>query len=213
MSHRHPQPLLRSLAALVGATLILGCVPPRAAGQYNQDRAAPSSTLLRRLAEAVDAQRDNRAVWVVVQPQAPYDVRGLFHSQAEAAAVATALTGYAVFGPYANAPDSGVQTMMLTVDPCPGRHSSSSQCPDTTFGSSAAIRAMPVETVDSVVVTIYGQRAVPIHRTFGGGDVDALFFTLSAIDKFAIPYYSRLYGPAVAARMRSDYVRRLAQAR
>lgn len=210
MRHRHPHALLRLLGALLGVTLSVGAVPSCA---NSQDRAAPSSALLRRLAEAVDAQRDNRAVWVVVQPQAPYDVRGIFHSQAEAAAAATSLAGYAVYGPYVNPPDSGFQTMLLTVDPCPGRHGSSSQCPDTTIGGSSLIRAMPVESVDSVVVTIYGQRAAPIHRTFGGGDVDALFFTMSAIDKFAIPYYSRLYGPAVAARMRSDYLRRLAQAR
>lgn len=210
MRHRHPHSLPRLLGTLAGLTLALGAVPPRAAGQ---DRVAPSSTLLRRLAEAVDGQRDNRAVWVVVQTQAPYDVRGLYHSQAEAAAITAMLTGYAVYGPYLNAPDSGMQTMMLTIDPCPGRHSASSQCSDTSLFLGPVARAMPLETVDSIVVTIYGQRAAPIHRTFGGGDVDALFFTLSSIDKFAMPYYSRLYGPAVAARMRSEYVRRLLQAR
>lgn len=210
MSRHHPHSLARQLGALLGVAFLLGAMPSCAA---SQERAAPSSTLLRRLAEAVDAQRDNRAVWVVVQTQAPYDVRGLYHSQTEAAAITAMLTGYAVFGPYINAPDSGVHTMMLTVDPCPGRHSASSQCSDTSASVGTTVQAMPVENVDSIVVTIYGQRSVPIHRTFGGSDVDALFFTLSAIDKFAMPYYSRLYGPAVAARMRSDYVRRLAQAR
>jgi hypothetical protein len=42
-----------------------------------------------------------------------------------------------------------------------------------------------------------------------GPDVDALFFTLSAIDKFALPYYARVYGVAYAARMRETYLRQL----
>lgn len=207
MSTFHPHRLLRPLGALFGVIAVSGAHPLRLAGQ---DHVPPTSSLLRRLAEAVDAQRDNRAVWVVVQTQAPYDVRGLYHSQTEATAAATSLAGYTVFGPFANPPDSGLHTMMVTPDVCPyGRHGSSSQCPDD---SSAVVRAMPVEDVDSVVVSIYGKRSPPLHTRFNGNDVDAVFLTLSAIDKFAVPYYTRLYGPAVAARMRSDYVRRVSQA-
>jgi len=35
-------------------------------------------------------------------------------------------------------------------------------------------------------------------------EVDALFFTMAPFDKFVIPYYSRLYGPEFALRLR-DY--------
>ena len=34
--------------------------------------------------------------------------------------------------------------------------------------------------------------------------VDALFLSMSAVDKFMIPYYSNLYGPEYARRMRDD---------
>jgi hypothetical protein len=34
--------------------------------------------------------------------------------------------------------------------------------------------------------------------------VDALFFTMSAVDKFVIPYYSRIYGPEYAELLRTS---------
>jgi hypothetical protein len=34
--------------------------------------------------------------------------------------------------------------------------------------------------------------------------VDALFMSMSAVDKFMIPYYARLYGPEYAQRFRDD---------
>jgi hypothetical protein len=37
-------------------------------------------------------------------------------------------------------------------------------------------------------------------------EVDALFMTMSAVDKFMVPYYARVYGPEYAARLRDDVV-------
>jgi hypothetical protein len=34
--------------------------------------------------------------------------------------------------------------------------------------------------------------------------VNALFFTQAAVDKFAIPYYSRVYGPEYASKLRRE---------
>jgi hypothetical protein len=34
--------------------------------------------------------------------------------------------------------------------------------------------------------------------------VDALFMSMSAVDKFMIPYYAQIYGPDYAARLRDD---------
>jgi len=39
--------------------------------------------------------------------------------------------------------------------------------------------------------------------------VDALFLTLPAVDKFVIPYYSRILGSEEAARMRTEIMRGL----
>ena len=59
-----------------------------------------------------------------------------------------------------------------------------------------------------------GYRLVGVTLTYQVGDsthnvpvdlnaVDALFFTYSAIDKFVIPYYTKLYGPALAQVLES----------
>jgi hypothetical protein len=42
-----------------------------------------------------------------------------------------------------------------------------------------------------------------------GPEVDAIFLTLPAIDKFMIPYYSRVFGIDSAAAMRTQIVRDL----
>lgn len=41
---------------------------------------------------------------------------------------------------------------------------------------------------------------------FDPADVDALFWSLSALDKFLYPYYTMLYGPEKAAEMRRKYL-------
>lgn len=42
--------------------------------------------------------------------------------------------------------------------------------------------------------------------TYKGDEVDALFFSLAALDKFYYPYYARLHGVETAAAMRRKYV-------
>ena len=39
--------------------------------------------------------------------------------------------------------------------------------------------------------------------------MDAVFFTVSAIDKFVIPYYARVYNAQYAADLRAAYLRNL----
>ena len=49
-----------------------------------------------------------------------------------------------------------------------------------------------------------GPRTRQVHE-----DVDALFLTASSIDKFLIPYYSRIYGPEYARKLRSLMIPRV----
>jgi hypothetical protein len=214
-----PPACSRPLALVVTLLVLSASALPRSAGaqqpaSIGQDTTTTvmSATLLRRLAEAVDAQRNNRPVWVVIQRQFPHDVKGVYYGKPQASGVAEHLAGYAVLGPFVTPPDSGTQTTMFTMDPCPGKHDSFSHCPDSTRFNGAAIAAMASQDVDSLVVTIYGRRGEPIRRKFAVDEVDALFFTLSAIDKFAMPYYSWLYGPEIAGQMRRNYVRQLGRA-
>ena len=200
-----------ALMVMVAGMVVGGAIQPR--GLAAQDTTMMSATLLRRLAEAVDGQRNNRAGWVVIQQQFPHDVKGVYFTAPLAAAAASRLTGYTVRGPFSTPSDSGTRTVLYAVDPCPGVHDSFSQCPDTTHpGTLAAVATVPQDEVDRIVVTIYGRRGDPLRRRFPGSSVDAVFFTLPAIDKFVMPYYTRLYGPDVAAQMRAAYVRQVTRA-
>jgi len=64
-------------------------------------------------------------------------------------------------------------------------------------------------TIDSVVVFSRTPRG-PQRATVDPRHVDALFLTPAAIDKFMIPFYSNLYGPAVATQLRADLARVMA---
>lgn len=192
----------RLAIALLGSVVAL-TVPTAPAGAQTPD--IPTAALLRRVAEAVDGRRDGQNVWVVVSPASPYNVLGTFHTAAQATAAVSLHPGYWSLGPYNSPADSGTgHAELFALTMCPGGHGSLSQCPDT----SRSGYAMPVSEVDSVVVTVYGHGA-PVRMTYGN-QVDALFFTLSAVDKFLLPYYARLLGPSEAARMRGSYVTALA---
>lgn len=56
--------------------------------------------------------------------------------------------------------------------------------------------------IEYVKVKVAGhpEVAVDLNRT------DALFFSLSALDKFVYPYYTGLYGPEKAAAMRQSFI-------
>ncbi len=187
---------------------------PTGLNAQEQAVAPLSASLLRRLAEAVDGDRSGSSVWVVIQQSAPYTVKGVFTDADKARAVATASLGYLALGPYAAPPDSGLTTVMYAVLPCPGKHDIYSGCitGDSTGGGSA-VAVMAAPDVDSLSVTLFGKSGARIHRSFGPTEVDALFFTLPAIDKFVIPYYTRLFGPDVAAAMRRNYLRQVAGTR
>ena len=60
--------------------------------------------------------------------------------------------------------------------------------------------------LDSVRVTVFVKSGPPQFTTYPRAEVDALFFTLSAIDKFVIPYYQRLLGADYADSLRKGFV-------
>jgi hypothetical protein len=45
------------------------------------------------------------------------------------------------------------------------------------------------------------------EEELSSNDVEAVFLTLSAIDRFLIPYYTRVRGVEYAAQMRADYLK------
>jgi hypothetical protein len=61
-----------------------------------------------------------------------------------------------------------------------------------------------VLTVRLTLQTPEGRQTVDVNPD----SADAVFLSLSAVDKFVIPYYTRTYGPGFAGRLRSLIARR-----
>ena len=171
----------------------------------------PSAELLKRLGEAVDGYRSGGLVYVVATQRQPYIVFGVYPSRAMADSVMRAVRraelAPAVFGPYASQAD-GPHAMAFISDTCAHINGSRLDCPPGTFFAGAAAQYVRAVDVDSVFVTVRLRNGD--KRVIGyGPEVDALFFTPAAIDKFVIPYYVRIIGVDSAAALRRRLLSRL----
>lgn len=159
----------------------------------------PSATLLKRLAEAVDGHRTGATVYLVAELRPPHDVIGIYEREADALARVGAVEPSIVgsFGPYQTDRDPGAQLGWFAK--CV--HYQSSMRPIICPGRPV----LPFADVDTVTITVRmkdgSTQVIPVPT-----GADAVFFTLSAIDKFAIPYYVRVMGLEEAARMRQRLV-------
>jgi hypothetical protein len=199
----HYRTLLVVLAPLACATQSPAQKPP----EPTPPPAAMAASLLRRLAEAVDGYRSGETLFVAAAWRFPHEVAGVFTSSRQATEVARRKgVEYGVFGPYFAPPDSGNEMMFYSLRLCPGLHEPDSYCPDTTFSLSQAV---PYANIRDITVTIHAKNGTAVESVLAPGDVDAVFFTLSAIDKFVMPYYTRIYGAQFAADMRAGYLRNL----
>jgi len=198
--------LLLVVAPLACAAPTTAQKPPTPTPAADTTRAM-SASLLRRLAEAVDGYRSGETLFVVAAWRFPHGVAGVLRNPREATEIARRRgVEYGVFGPYFAPPDSGNEMMLYALGPCPGLHEWDSWCPDTTF---ALNQAVPYANIHDITITLHAKEGASVERVLAPHDVDAVFFTLSAIDKFAMPYYTRLYGAQYAADMRAAYVRSL----
>ena len=139
-----------------------------------------SAALLRRLAETADGSRDNQSRWVVASYPEPTDGKlKSFSSEDQAKAYCKELNDaggdYGVFGPYATSP--GV-------------------------GTNATGHKMRVKRVAVVVDDGNGGELV---NELPGDQYDALFWSASALDKFAVPYYVSMAGLAFGNKVSSDF--------
>jgi len=195
--------LLFAVAPIACATLSPAQKPPEPAPAPS----AMSASLLRRLAEAVDGYRTGETLFVAAARSFPHDVAGVFATSRQAMEVARRRgADYGVFGPYFAPPDSGNEMMLYSVRPCPGLHEPDSWCPDTMLSLNQSV---PYASIKDITIIIHAKDGASVETVLPPGDVDAVFFTVSAIDKFAMPYYTRVYGAQFAAEMRSAYLRRL----
>lgn len=193
---RHIWYVLVATAALMAAS---GIVRP-VLGQ-----SAPNSVAyLQQLAVVVDGNSGGGFVWVVMcGATAPYEVIGTYTTAAQASeALSTArATGKTCWldGPYRT--DRSFDGNMTTYGAvC--KKGPDSQCLSDT---SAVFLSADVRLV---TMTTYLSGGRTVVDSFRPQSVEAIFFTMSAVDKMLIPYYLRVYGPAYAQRQQQLLARR-----
>jgi hypothetical protein len=167
-----------------------------------------TAPLLKRLASAVDGYRTGRPVWVVASVRFPNDVAGVF-SSVDPAESAVALYGslYRRFGPFIAPRDSGLATIMVGLA-CPKRLDTSCRPHlDSLPTDSNSIQPVPIDEVSSITLTVLTKRGRSMSKTVLPESAEAFFLTMSAVDKFLIPYYTQVYGAEYAARLRREYLR------
>lgn len=200
----HYRTLLFVLAPLACAPRLVTQATP-----YDSTRGL-SAPQLRRVAEAVDGNRTGRPVWVVLTTtRGGYaDVLAVFGTPDSARTFLqhNGGEGYFIIGPnYAQADAPGPMAFLtkpcvhdgsLTRYTCPGLDS-------LTAGVAASVAMSDVLDVTVIVRT----RDASYRTVLQAQHADALFFTMSAIDKFVVPYYARVYDAAYAADLREQALR------
>ncbi|MGH7538566.1 MAG: hypothetical protein ACREMF_08030 [Gemmatimonadales bacterium] len=208
---RRAWPVLAAAVLLLGSvSVILGGRGPRAGAarapaQTPPDTEPLSASLLRRLAAAADGYRTGERVYVVAAFDPPHNVAGVFANPDEAVLVRDSVQRkshqrYGKFGPYRSPKDQGRPIVFLARP----------RCWPTIFPCWLA-RWRPseggpvfVKDLDSVSIVAYRHSGPPWRMTADPMELDAVFFTMSAIDKFVLPYYTALSGPAYAAMLRDS---------
>lgn len=175
--------------SLLGAAVLL--VTSTVQGQAVRH---PSAILLKRLAEAVDGNRTGDSVFVVASYDSLSPVRGVFLSRDQAEAAARlAGRSYDVFGPFITMPELASGSIVVGCVHNARTSYWEPVCPQASFRASDVARiSLRVQTRDGRT------REFPVSS-----EVDAIFLSLPAIDKFVIPYYARIIGVQSAAAMRA----------
>jgi hypothetical protein len=148
---------------------------------------------MRRLVEVVDGCRGVQGmVFVVFRNEFPYEAISLHNEEKAAKEAASKEAGLSYFGP---------------VEPSdPPEFTAIKKTTGTTF----IPLARPVSRV--VVFDTNNEELEVFHFNPNGGltnpqkDIEALLFTPSSVDKYAIPYVTRVYGVEYAAARRREWI-------
>jgi hypothetical protein len=129
----------------------------------------------------------------------------VYSGLAEAARNATlAGPSYRSFGPYVGTPDTSADGAAVDAYGI--------QCVkqlDTRCIKDSTHTFMAMENVARVIITLVARAGDVQSDTLRPDQVEAVFFTMSALDKLLIPYYTQLYGSRYAARVREEYLANL----
>jgi hypothetical protein len=154
---------------------------------------ATPATLGRLLAEAADGFRTGLPTWFVARDSFPHQpLIGPFatYEMALDSARLCLTEGCRVHGPFVGIPDGGSPVMAGGCVHFSRTWWVCSPVPPVGFGE-----------LDSLRLTYFPRGGDPFSLHWGTWEVDAIFLTQAAIDKFALPYYASLYGAAYAAEL------------
>jgi hypothetical protein len=158
-----------------------------------------STTALRRFAEALDGNRTGTPVLIVACRDSAYRVGGVVNTRAEADSLRRRLgVCYGIFGPFISPRDLLAHKAVrgCVHDGHTSNEDPSPICPVSPFALS--------DVASMTLVTRLKNGTV--HEMSMGPEVDAIFLSLPAIDKFMIPYYARVLGVDSAVAMRTQIV-------
>lgn len=194
--HQRVTPRVRQFLQLVLFVSTWSACAPATAQSQGVPANVPG-TLLRRLADAADAFRTGNPIWIVADPNLPHDISGVYNTLAEADADPSLGTGYTRYGPFVTPPDSGVVRQAFAVCMHTRRPYSQWMCPP-------AGGRLALDSVISIQFTVNAVGREPMQLSISPDSVDVLFFTLSAFDKYLLPYYTSAYGPRYSATLRDS---------
>ena len=167
-----------------------------------QSQQGKSAQYLKLVAAAVSGYSAGGPVYVVIcETGGEYKVIGVYGTAAEAQAAATAAktntTSCNVEGPYTNDVGTPGADMAAMTYGAGCKKGPDSDC----IGDSTRAFA-PIGQIASVTITYQLRDGSRLTEQFDPRRVEAVFFTMPAVDRMLIPYYVRVYGLNGAARRR-----------
>ena len=149
---------------------------------------------MRRLVEAIDACRGQPQVFVVFRNSFPYEAVSVQTTEAAAQGVVNAESGLSYFGP-------------VTPRAAPSSFTPLRKKLGTSF------EPLPESVTTVALLDADGQEVERYRVDRAGGlpnfqtDIEALLLNASSIDRYAIPYLTRVFGAPYAAARRAEWIR------
>jgi hypothetical protein len=150
---------------------------------------------MRSIVEAVDTWRGQAEAFVVFHDKSPYEIVSVHPTDAAAQTAVKARKGLNYFGPVAPRPRVPSFRPVPKPTGCPiGK-------PLPEAVSTVVLRNANDVEVAHFTVNVDGRLPNP------ESDIEALFLTVSGLDKFMIPYLARVFGAEYAAARRREWVK------
>ena len=179
-------------------------------GPQDVDYPPPSAGLLRRLAESADAFRTGRKVFLVAQDSGEYNVAGGFYSIDSARDLLRGMGPTWHIYPTKTDPDGYGTGFVQVVLPGCYKDTKTTRwvCPtmDSTTRPPTPVPVMRLQDVTRIDVVFNRRTGRPLTIRMDPEHAGATIYTIQDFDRFIVPYYTRVLGPAYAARQREELI-------